>query len=217
VDSTRRVLLGAGIAAVAVLLSPAPAHAAENAIAISVDGGPFRTSTVNVPVLGDVVVVPGDSATKTITIRNDGQTAGTLTAQLSDVAVSGRPDDGLASALRVGGRPAAELADGAALIPKTPLGVGQTVQIPLSYEFPVDATTGNGVTGASRVSFDVTLTLTATQPSTAGTGLLAATGRSVSLPAVVGGTIAVAAGAALLIVRRRRRAAPAGTSAQQEG
>lgn len=202
-------IVGAGAVAALVLLGQTPAHAADaadGAIAVSVDGGRFSTSTITVPVLGDITAVPGDSGTKTITVRNDGKTAGTLTAQISDASLSGDPGGAFLDSLRIDGRPASEMLDGGALIAKTPLDVGSSALIPLSFDFPADATIGG--TDASSARFDVTLTLTGTASGAGRSGLLAFTGQPVAAAAATGGAF-LAAGMLLLLLRRRRAEARA--------
>lgn len=88
-----RVLTGA-IAVAASLALATSAHAApggEEALQLSWDGQIY-TATTSESFLGDPVVVPGDTNSRTLQVRNDGPTSGVLRASIINVQIQD-PDD----------------------------------------------------------------------------------------------------------------------------
>ncbi|MFF2830513.1 hypothetical protein ACFVSK_02005 [Cellulosimicrobium cellulans] len=182
--------------------------------------------------LGEVVVVPGDSGRAVLRVRNEGPTAGTLTASVVDAVAhrdpggAGWTDDAFYDDLTVNGVSASRLEGRRTVVHEAELGRGATVDVPVVYDLPVDATTGNRVLVGERVfSFDLLLRITGDAPgpgtgaaseTPAGTaddaahetgGLVSRTGGVVEpglapwWAAVAGGLVLVAAGA----VRTLRR------------
>jgi hypothetical protein len=165
--------LAAGLAAPAALAAPAGAATdPTDAISLSWDGAEYGASTTE-SFLGLPVSVPGDTATRTLTVRNDGPRQGVLTAEIVDVELldpaaadpHGDFYDDLTLAWETAdGAGAASFttldADGGRQIGELPLGRGQTTEVTLTYEFPYDATSGNRANVAVRqASFDVLLTI----------------------------------------------------------
>lgn len=172
------LVLAAGLAAPTALAAPAgaaPAGAATDptdAISLSWDGTEYGASTTQ-SFLGVPVSVPGDTATRTLTVRNDGPRQGVLTAEIVDVELldpaAADPhgnfyDDLTLAWATADGAGAASFttldADGGRRIGEVPLGRGETTELTLTYEFPYDATSGNRANVAVRqASFDVLLTI----------------------------------------------------------
>ncbi|MFE5334484.1 hypothetical protein ACFQ8E_01110 [Isoptericola sp. NPDC056573] len=121
--------------------------------------------------LGEVVVVPGDSGRAVLRVRNDGPTAGTLTASVVD-AVAFRDagnaswaDDSFYDDLTVNGVPATQLEGRRTVIHEVALDRGATVDIPVDYAFPVEATSGNRAFVGERVfTFDLLLRILGDTP-----------------------------------------------------
>lgn len=85
------VTLGALIAAVvaAVLLGPAPsAHALDGRLEFSQDGTTWVSTSPEALFDGDVVLVPGSSATATLHVRSTAETPGVLATALTNVRTS---------------------------------------------------------------------------------------------------------------------------------
>lgn len=185
--ATGLVGLLAGPAA-ATPTSPAADADHSEAVQLSWDGSSYAASTTE-SFLGTPVTVPGDNATRTLLVRNDGPTDGTLRASIIDVQLLDpdapdvhhnpehvAPDDsGLYTGagdqgsfyddLQVGwGSGSAsmtQLADnGQTQILQIPLARGEQVPITIDYELPLAATSGNQANVAERLaSFDVLLQL----------------------------------------------------------
>ncbi len=184
-----RLLRGAASVALALGLGAAvpAAHAAtsdDESIHLSWDGSSY-TGVTTESFLGTPVAVPGDSASRTVLVRNDGPTAGVLRASIVNVELAdpGAPDvhhraghrspgasyaadggqgdfyDDLVLRWSGGSASFSELHEsGATAFLEVELARGREVPISLSYELPVDATSGNrsNVT-TRRASFDVLL------------------------------------------------------------
>ncbi|MGL3806858.1 hypothetical protein ACSYDW_12260 [Paeniglutamicibacter sp. R2-26] len=170
---------------VAVLAFTAPASAAtaaptaqgKDVIALSWDGTDY-TTVIGGSFVGVPVSVPGDSAERTLMVRNDGPSGGTLRASIVNVkildpeAVDARdlghgPEDqgNFYDDLRLGWNGGSssftDLASRAETkIYDVDVAKGQTVPITIDYRFPIEATSGNKANVAPReASFDVRLTL----------------------------------------------------------
>ena len=183
--------------------------------------------------LGEVVVVPGDSGRAVLRVRNEGPTAGTLTASVVDAVAHREPggegwtDDAFYDDLTVNGIPASRLEGRTTVVHEAELERGATVDVPVVYDLPVDATTGNRALVGERVfSFDLLLRIAgdAAGPGTgvahetvAGAaddaahetrGLVSRTGGAAEpgtapwWAVVAGGLVLVAAGAARTLRRR---------------
>lgn len=154
-------------AALAVLAAPASA-AQDDVIGLSWDGEGFAAETTE-SFLGVPVTVPGDSTERTLTVRNDGPTSGTLTATIENVELlepaSGFEDsfydDVTVEWADDGGAALAQLdADGETRIGEFDLDVGETATITVGYAFPVEATSGNtSEVGDRSASFNVVFAL----------------------------------------------------------
>ncbi|MEV8028519.1 hypothetical protein [Cellulosimicrobium funkei] len=126
--------------------------------------------------LGEVRVVPGDAGSALLRVRNDGPTAGTLTVSIVDAEALRRTDDdswtpdAFYDDLTVNGVPASQLEGRRTRIQEVPLARGATVDVPLTYEFPLEATTGNtAAVGERRFSFDLLLVIAGDTPDGTGT------------------------------------------------
>lgn len=153
--------LAAALALALVLLSPAVARAddrddpppatADPDLSLRWEGSSGGALTVPGALWGEVTVVPGDSDTRVITVRNDGPTDGTLTVSIVNATTSTRlddpgwVDDAFYDDLTVGGVSASALAGTSTVVHEVPLARGETVQVPLSYAF--DGWTGNRTGG----------------------------------------------------------------------
>ncbi|MFJ6417636.1 LPXTG cell wall anchor domain-containing protein [Paeniglutamicibacter sp. NPDC091659] len=173
-------VLGAAAIAFTALAAPAsaaPAPDTKDVIALSWDGDEY-TSVIGGSFVGVPVAVPGDSATRTLFVRNDGPSAGTLNASIVNVKIldpnapdtkdngKGAEDQGnfyddlrlawnggSANFTTLASRPETEIYD-------VPVAQGQTVPITIDYRFPIEATSGNRANVSAReASFDVRLTI----------------------------------------------------------
>lgn len=158
------------------LAAPASATTYADAVQLSWDDVTYASSTTE-SFIGVPVAVPGDSASRTLHVRNAGPTAGTLTATITAVELEGAVADGVYSDLLLswpgGSSTFADLAAGGDTTFLTvPLDHGATTPVTLTYSFPEDSTAGNRAdNGASAVAdFDVVLTLSGELPTTEPTG-----------------------------------------------
>lgn len=155
---------------IAGLLALGTATAAEaaptdTAIQMSWDGSAYSDTTTETFV-GFPVTVPGDSTSRTLTVRNDGPTDGTLTVSIVDVDLltADIPDefyDDLRIDWKRGSSSIKDLAAaGTTRIMEIPLAKGETTPVTIGYDFPIEATSGNkSNVGARQGSFDVLLEL----------------------------------------------------------
>lgn len=179
--------LGAAAIVGTLLASPAAAAPTESpagVISLSWNGTDF-TSVIGGSFVGVPVSVPGDTATRTLTVRNDGPSDGVLKASIVNVKIldpeatdaKGDEDQGnFYDDLRLnwngGGSNFTTLAQSTETdIQSIRLARGAVTPITIGYEFPVDATSGNKANVAPReASFDVRLTISGdTQPTLPGT------------------------------------------------
>ena len=163
------------IGALALLLTAAPASAASASLDVSWSGptlslaadGSTRASAES-SFVGVPATVPGDRVLRSVAVRNDGATGGTLRAWVTEVELLDPPagrDDTFYDDLRLdwqtvsqsGGASFAALADaGDTLIAETHLAQGATTRLQVGYEFPLTATSGNrSAVGARQSSFVV--------------------------------------------------------------
>ncbi|WP_194522413.1 hypothetical protein [Cellulosimicrobium sp. JZ28] len=143
--------------------------------------------------LGEVRVVPGDAGSALLRVRNDGPTAGTLTVSIVDAEALRKTDDdtwtpdAFYDDLTVNGVPASQLEGRRTRIQEVPLARGATVDVPLTYDLPVEATTGNtAAVGERRFSFDLLLVIAGDTPG--GTGTTPDPTPADPTPAIVPGT-----------------------------
>ena len=151
--------------------APAAATGYSDAIELSWDGTSYASSTTE-SFLGLPVSIPGDSASRTLQVRNSGPSAGTLTATISEVVLDESVTDGIYDDLLLswpgGSASFADLSnDGETTFLTLPLAQGASTPVTVTYSFPEEATTGNrSVNGAAAsVDFDVVLTLSGELPT----------------------------------------------------
>ena len=152
----------------------------DDAIQLSWDGETYA-SVLSESFLGEPVTVPGDSASRTVVVRNDGPTAGVLRASVVDVELldpeasdthhatgedQGSFYDDLVLHWPEGQATFTELAAaGTTQVLEVVLDQGEEVPLTLSYELPVDATSGNKANVAPReATFDVLFEIGGTLP-----------------------------------------------------
>ena len=172
---TRRVLTAmttAGLGgALALLAVPASATSYTDAIQLSWNGTDFAPTTTE-SFIGVPVSVPGDSASRTLQVRNAGPTAGVLTASIVDAEAHDIDNDSFYDDLTIswegGSASFAELVSaGDTEILEIPLAQGATTPVTIGYDFPVESTSGNSANGGSRqAAFDVVLTISGELPTT---------------------------------------------------
>jgi len=162
--------------------------------------------TLSGSLFGDRTIVPGDTAEATIAVRNGGPTDGTLAVSIVNTQLH-RPEaaahDGLADDLRINGIPVAELIGTRVMVHEAPLAQGATTTVPVTYDFPAAAVSGNRADiGPVEVSFDVHLRITADPSRDPGNAVghdsdasgQTTTGPSDGIIAQTGGRLAAAAG-----------------------
>ncbi len=127
--------------------------------------------TIDAATLGTLTVVPGGSGETTLLVRNDGPSAGTLTASIVDPEFLGAgPDDEFFRDLRINDIDAADLAHEDHVFLTVDLAQGATAEVPLRYEMSLAATSGNRAqVGERTVAFDVQLSIAGDTPQAAGT------------------------------------------------
>ncbi|MFD6135357.1 hypothetical protein [Isoptericola sp. NPDC060257] len=164
----------AGIASADVASPVTPEHDTDGTPLVRLTGDvtPGDAILVDGSLLGEVVVVPGDAGRAVLRVRNDGPTAGTLTASVVDAVAFRDPDDAswvddpFYDDLTVNGVPATQLEGRRTVIHEVALGRGATVDIPVDYDFPVEATSGNRAFVGERVfSFDLLLRILGDTPA----------------------------------------------------
>ena len=170
----------------------------DEAIDLSWDGESFAAQTTE-SFLGMPVTVPGDRAERTLTVRNDGPSAGTFTATITDVELletaGGTPDtfyDDVTIEWPDGSASLADLAaDDETTIEELELARGEIATITIGYDFPAEATSGNSSeVGARSAAFDVTLALAGETPAADDGDGLAVTGGAPALwLAIVGAAL----------------------------
>jgi hypothetical protein len=200
-------------AALALAVTGTPAHAApirdrtapHAEVSVSWDGRGGH-HTVPSALFGDVTVVPGDTARATILVRNDGPTDGILAVSIVNTQLHphGAGDhDSLAQDLRINGMPVDELVRAPGTVHAGPIAEGATAAVPISYDFPAGAVSGNRAdVGLVEVSFDVHLRITADSSRDLGgapgadidSGGPEATGPTDGIVAQTGGALAPTAG-----------------------
>lgn len=118
--------------------------------------------TIEAAVLGTVTVVPGGSGETTLRVRNDGPSAGTLTASIVGAEFRGADHgDEFFRDLRINDMDAADLAHGDHVFHTVDLARGAIAEVPLRYELPLAATSGNRAqVGERTLTFDVQLHIT---------------------------------------------------------
>jgi hypothetical protein len=149
--ATASVPVAPGAPTTASLPAVLPQNVDDPDVVIPWDGQGSRSIVVTGDLWGDVLVVPGDSGRAGVSVRNDGPTAGTLTASIVDVTVHRSPDDPawiddlFYDHLTIDGIPVTELEGRRTLVRSVPLAAGETTEIPLVFGF--EGWTGNRTGG----------------------------------------------------------------------
>ena len=229
---SRISLLTAGLAIPGLVLAPAAfATTYADAIQLSWSGTDFAPTTTE-SFIGAPVAVPGDSASRTLQVRNAGPSAGVLTASIVDVEAGDLEIDSFYDDLTIswngGSATFADLvAAGDTEILEIPLAQGATTPVTIGYEFPADATSGNATDGGAReAAFNVVLSISGEVPTTPTTPTSPTSTATSTTPAptaapkpdklgntgapvlgLVAGALALLGAGAGLLVRRRRDAA----------
>jgi hypothetical protein len=202
-STARKIALATATSAALILLVSTSAYAAPgDAIGLSAGTNGSSTVVISVPLLGTPNVVPGDSGERTISVRNEGESAGTLTADIVNVTLAHDATDPFYVDLLINARPVIELLGQETHLLTTELAVGASAPVSLSYEFPLEATSGIDPNDLLQAHVDVRFTLEGDA------GGLASTGSDIgSLAlggAVLGGAL-IAGGASIIVVERRHR------------
>lgn len=235
----RRVLTSAGLLLMTLVPAvPAAATAVgRDGAALSLDWDGTTRATTDLSFVGVPVAVPGDRARRTMTVRNDGPTGGTLSAWVTQVSLLDPPasgDDGFYDDLRLGWSTASAtddasfraLADaGDTLIVRTHLARGASTRIEVDYELPLAATSGNrSLAGPRQASFVIRAQITGDTSGVPAApvadggpvgGASPRVGESAALAltgldtprAALLAVVGIAAGSLLLVAARRRRRA----------
>jgi len=184
---------GAGTAPAASAPAGSAAEPAGEQIALSWDGETYTARTTDSFFDSSAVLVPGDAASRTMYVRNDGPTAGTLRASIINVQIHSpeapdvhhNPDHrGRTSGYRDGGDQGrfyeevglawdggeasfAELdRNQTTEILQVELGQGEQVPITLAHNFPASSAAGNRANVVDRLaSFDVLLEIGGNLPA----------------------------------------------------
>lgn len=223
-----RVLRTVAAAATTVLLAAGSAQATDGeSIHLSWDGATYSEVTT-ASFLGAPVAAPGDSASRTVLVRNDGPATGTLRASIVNVDLL---DPGAADVHHETGQDEASFyddlvlrwpggsasftelaANGATPVLEVALAQGREVPVTLGYELPEPTTSGNRANVLPRrASFDVLLEIGAELPEDPEPGPGATPGRLQETGAGVGPLVGLACLATVLgaaLARRRTTAGP---------
>lgn len=199
-----------GFAALAA--GPATAAPYDDAVLLSWDNVTFTPSTTET-FFGLPVAVPGDTGTRSVWVKNDGPSAGTLTATIENVRLAPAADavfDDLSLEWTGGDSTFADLsAAGETQILSTSIAQGAVVEVPLTYVFPEASVEGNFSNGDVRrvVIFDVVFEISGQEPtpSPSPTGDLPGTGADVAGSFGVAAALMLGGGIAVIAARRRRR------------
>lgn len=128
-----------------------PEHGPGPDVSLRWDGTAGGGLTVDGSYWGEVTVVPGDSGARTVSVRNDGPTGGTLTASIVNAAAFRDRDDprwvddSFYEDLTVNGISASALEGNRTVVHEVHLARGATTEIPLSFAF--DGWSGNRTGG----------------------------------------------------------------------
>jgi hypothetical protein len=200
--AARRIALSAAASVALVVLTAGPAMAAPgDAIGLSTEPGGSGTVVVSVPLLGTPNVVPGDSGERAISVRNDGESAGTLTATIVNVTLADDTTDPFYADLLINGRPVVDLLGQDTQLLTKDLAVGASVPVSMSYEFPLEATSGIDPDNLLEAHVDIRLTLAGSSDALAATG---SDDARFALGGAVVGSVLIAAGISAVAARRRR-------------
>ncbi|MBD7918328.1 hypothetical protein H9657_08575 [Cellulomonas sp. Sa3CUA2] len=226
----------------ALLLTVAPAAAATAAVDVAWTGPTLSLAwdgstraTAESSFVGVPVTVPGDRAVRSVTVRNDGPSGGTLRAWVTQVDLLDPPAGSVDpfyddlrldwdTASQTDGASFAALADAQeTLIAQTHLAQGASTHLQVAYELPLAATSGNrSAAGARQASFVVRVQIQGDTPTSAPTPVPGASGGIAAAPgagsaaalaltgldalrAALLAVVAIGVGSTLLGAARRRR------------
>lgn len=174
-------LLSTGAILAAFAFTPSLAHSAEThseAIQMSWDSNENYVSEIGESFVGIPLVVPGDSAERTLTVLNDGPSEGELRVSIINVDLQNpdAPDMGNfyddvsinTKASETHSASLTQLSDNTTTVVSTQtLGEGETTDITIGFDFPAAATSGNTAFVEDRkASFDVLLEIGGELPDT---------------------------------------------------
>lgn len=220
------------VAVLGLSASPAMADPANDAaVGLSWDGSAYGATTT-VSYFGTPVSVPGDSATRTLQVRNDGPTAGYLTAKIvnvdlrtpeavdthhnsqhtapdssglyGDAGDQGNIYDDIRVNWSAGSASLSELNTSVTTqLMRVPIERGAVVPVTLVYEFPVASTSGNQANVDLReASFEVELKI---EGDSKPTPELPETGSSAGQTVWISAAVLLVLGTIILLSRRKRR------------
>lgn len=156
---------GSGLVIFALGMSAAAlSQGSNNAMQLSWDGVHYSSSTSEA-FFGTPVIVPGDSARRTLLVRNDGPSDAILRARITDVDLTHDRSDGFYDKLLIdwstGQTTMRQLAaNGETTIVDVQLAQGAEFEITIGYHLPEDTVEGNRRGGPARLAgFDVELDL----------------------------------------------------------
>lgn len=217
---TPAVLVGA-------IAGPASADAEyDDAVELSWDDGATYAATTLETFFDGPVLVPGDLTSRTLMVRNEGPTDGTLRVTITGVELLDRDavDEGnfyddTSVQWAAGSASLTELADaGQTRILEMDLAQGESVPVELGYDFPGERISGNAANVSQRLaSLDVVIELGGdlpevttpggtTLPEAPHPGILPSTGAGIGWPVVLAALLTLALGSALVAASSRRRA-----------
>jgi len=174
-----------------------------------------RYATAESSFVGEPIVVPGDRASRTALVRNDGPSDAIATVRIETSSVDAVGPRGTANTElkdlihltwdvsgTTGGATWGEIArrEGGIDTIQVPVARGQEFPITVGYYFPVDATTGQNWDPSSEV-----LGFTVRVQMEGDTAPLPTTGAAITLRHLLWGGILVAGGVALILGGRRQR------------
>ena len=162
---------GSGLILIALGVSATSAIQQHNAaLQLSWDGVQYSSST-DEGFFGTPIIVPGDSARRTLLIRNDGPSDAILRGVIHNVALTHDRADGFYDKLLIdwntGQTSMRQLAaNGETTIVDMQLGQGEEIELTIGYHFPVETVEGNAQGEKQRLAgFDVRLEIVGMSPT----------------------------------------------------
>ncbi|WP_026819758.1 LPXTG cell wall anchor domain-containing protein [Arthrobacter castelli] len=150
-------ITGAAFTGIAGTVPAAAGQGADSTVTIPLGGERDGSDRLAMPLFEAAGIVPGDSGTRTVAVRNDGPANGVLTASIINVEFGGDPADPFYEDLLLNGEPVSGYLHRETTVLTTSLDRGERTTLDLSYQFPEDAVSGNNSDGTMNVSFDVLL------------------------------------------------------------
>ncbi|MFC4223944.1 DUF11 domain-containing protein [Lysinibacter cavernae] len=121
--------------------------------------GPYE-GTTTIPMYPNPRVVPGDTDSKTVWVRNDGPAEGQLKATITNVVLGGDVNDQFYKDFTINGQQVFDYNGVDTQVADILLPMGDTTSITVNYEFPEAATSGNyKEQGTVSVHFDLVLSI----------------------------------------------------------